>query len=169
MRNLGLADGKPAIVILIVYKQPGANIVETVDKVRRLMPQLKASLPAIDINMAATARHDPRLAARAPRRRLMIAVILVIWWSPCIFLRSWRATLIPVVAVPVSLGDLRCDVPARLQPRHPVADGTDMATGFVVDDAIVVLENITRHIEAGSRGSRRPCSAPARSASPCCR
>ena len=149
LRNAGLANGKPA-VLLILYRQPGANIISTVDLVKALMPQLRASIsPAIDIALAVDRSTTIRTSLRDVERTLILAVLLVIV-VVFVFLRNLRATLIPVVAVSVSLI-------ATFAAMYLMGYSLDnlslmaltVATGFVVDDAIVVLENITRYIEDG--------------------
>src|SRR5580692_3189498 len=149
LRNSGLANGKPAVLI-ILYRQPGANIISTVDLVKGLMPQLRASIsPAIDIETAVDRSTTIRTSLRDVERTLVLAVLLVIV-VVFAFLRSLRATLVPVVAVSVSLV-------ATFAAMYLMGYSLDnlslmaltVATGFVVDDAIVVLENITRYIENG--------------------
>jgi multidrug efflux pump len=149
LRNAGLANGKPAVLI-ILYRQPGANIISTVDLVKGLMPQLRASIsPAIDIGLAVDRSTTIRTSLRDVERTLILAVLLVIV-VVFAFLRNLRATLIPVVAVSVSLI-------ATFAAMYLMGYSLDnlslmaltVATGFVVDDAIVVLENITRYIENG--------------------
>jgi multidrug efflux pump len=149
LRNAGLANGKPA-VLLILYRQPGANIITTVDLVKGLMPQLRASIsPAIDIATGVDRSTTIRTSLRDVERTLVLAVLLVIV-VVFAFLRNLRATLVPVVAVSVSLI-------ATFAAMYLMGYSLDnlslmaltVATGFVVDDAIVVLENITRYIEEG--------------------
>ncbi len=149
LRNAGLANGKPAVLI-ILYRQPNANIISTVDLVKALMPQLKASVsPAIDIDLAVDRSTTIRTSLHDVERTLVLAVLLVIL-VVFSFLRNARATLIPVVAVSVSLV-------ATFGVMYLVGYSLDnlslmaltVATGFVVDDAIVVLENVTRYIEHG--------------------
>jgi len=149
VRTLGLSNGKPAVV-MIVYRQPGANIIQMVDRVKMLMPQLKASVsPAMDINLAVDRSKTIRASLRDVEITLVIAVALVIL-VVFAFLRNARATLVPVVAVSVSLV-------ATFAVMYLLGYSLDIfslmaltvATGFVVDDAIVVLENITRHMDAG--------------------
>src|SRR5271168_1784479 len=149
LRNLGLANGKLA-VMMIVYRQPGANIIGMVDRVKALMPILRASVsPAMDINLAVDRSITIRTSLFDVEITLIIAVILVIL-VVFAFLRSGRATLIPVVAVSVSLV-------ATFSVMYLLGYSLNIfslmaltvATGFVVDDAIVVLENITRHLDAG--------------------
>src|ERR1700742_1806572 len=149
LRNAGLANGKPAVLI-ILYRQPGANIISTVDLVKALMPQLRASIsPAIDIGLAVDRSTTIRTSLRDVERTLVLAVLLVIV-VVFAFLRSPRATLVPVVAVSVSL----IATFAAMYLMDYSLDNLSLmaltvATGFVVDDAIVVLENITRYIEDG--------------------
>ena len=149
VRALGLSNGKPA-VMMIVYRQPGANIIQMVDRVKELMPQLRASVsPAIDIDLAVDRSKTIRASLRDVEITLLIAVALVIL-VVFAFLRNARATLVPVVAVSVSLV-------ATFAVMYLLGYSLDIfslmaltvATGFVVDDAIVVLENITRHMDAG--------------------
>ena len=148
-RNYGVANGKPAIV-LYVLKEPGANIIETVRRVREILPPLQASIPAaIDIKVLSDRTPTIRASLREVERSLAIAVGLVIL-VVLLFLRSWRATLLPAVAVPVSLaGTLGVMYLCGYSLDNLSAMALTVATGFVVDDAIVVLENITRYIEQG--------------------
>ncbi|HET7493743.1 MAG TPA: efflux RND transporter permease subunit, partial [Bradyrhizobium sp.] len=150
LRNAGLANGKPAILI-ILYRQPGANIISTVDNVKGLLPQLRASIsPAIDLSVAVDRSTTIRQSLHDVERTLILAVLLVIL-VVFAFLRSPRATLVPVVAVSVSLI-------ATFGVMYLLGYSLDnlslmaltVATGFVVDDAIVVLENVTRYIEQGT-------------------
>jgi len=149
LRNSGLANGKAAVLV-ILYRQPGANIISTVDLVKALLPQLRASIsPAIDIALGVDRSTTIRTSLRDVERTLVLAVLLVII-VVFAFLRNLRATFIPVVAVSVSLV-------ATFGAMYLIGYSLDnlslmaltVATGFVVDDAIVVLENVTRYIEAG--------------------
>jgi multidrug efflux pump len=149
VRTLGLSNGKPAVV-MIVYRQPGSNIIQMVDRVKTLMPQLRASVsPAIDIDLAVDRSKTIRASLRDVEITLVIAVALVIL-VVFAFLRNARATLVPVVAVSLSLV-------ATFAVMYLLGYSLDIfslmaltvATGFVVDDAIIVLENITRHMDAG--------------------
>src|SRR6516165_4269231 len=149
LRNAGLANGKPAVLI-ILYRQPGANIISTVDAVKALLPVLRASIsPTIDIGVAIDRSTTIRTSLRDVERTLILAVMLVIV-VVFAFLRNLRETSIPVVAVSVSLV-------ATFGAMYLVGYSLDnlslmaltVATGFVVDDAIVVLENISRYIEEG--------------------
>src|ERR1700722_3746554 len=149
LRNLGLSNGKLAVT-MIIYRQPGANIIGMVDHVKELMPQLRASVsPAIDINLAVDRSITIRASLRDVEITLVIAVILVIL-VVFAFLRSARATLVPVVAVAVS-GVATFGVMYLLGYSLNIFSlmALTVATGFVVDDAIVVLENISRHLDAG--------------------
>jgi len=149
LRNAGLANGKPAVLV-ILYRQPGANIISTVDLVKGLLPQLRASIsPAIDIGLAVDRSTTIRTSLRDVERTLILAVLLVIL-VVFAFLRNLRATLVPVVAVSVSL----IATFAAMYLMDYSLDNLSLmaltvATGFVVDDAIVVLENITRYLEKG--------------------
>jgi len=149
LRNAGLANGKPA-VLLILSRQPGANIISTVDLVKALLPQLRASIsPAIDVELAVDRSTTIRTSLRDVERTLILAVLLVIV-VVFAFLRNLRATLVPVVAVSVSL----ISTFAVMYLMGYSLDNLSLmaltvATGFVVDDAIVVLENITRYVEDG--------------------
>ncbi|MFZ0694600.1 MAG: efflux RND transporter permease subunit [Alphaproteobacteria bacterium] len=149
IRNAGLYNGKPSILI-ILYRQPGANIIETVDRVKALLPQLQASIPAsIDIKIASDRSTTIRQSLSHIEFTLCLAVALVMMVT-FIFLRNWRATLIPSVAVPVSLiGTLGVMYLLGYSLDNLSLMALTVATGFVVDDAIVVLENVTRHMEAG--------------------
>jgi len=151
LRNAGMANGKPSVLV-IINRQPNANIIETVDRVTALLPQLKASIPsAINVTLAMERTTTIRASLRDTERALMIAVALVIL-VVFLFLRSWRATLIPAVAVPVSLiGTFGVMYLAGFSVNNFTLMALTIATGFVVDDAIVVLENTTRHIEQGMK------------------
>jgi multidrug efflux pump len=149
LRNAGLANGKPSVLV-IIYRQPGANIVATVDRVIGLLPELHASIsPAIDIMPAVDRSTTIRASLAEIERTLMLAVVLVVL-VVFFFLRSARATLVPTVAVPVSLiGTLGVMYLLGYSLDNLSLMALTVATGFVVDDAIVVLENISRHIEQG--------------------
>ncbi|WP_462390525.1 efflux RND transporter permease subunit [Acidovorax sp. Q11] len=154
VRNFGVANGKPAI-LLQVYKQPGANILEAVERVRSLLPALKASIPAaIDIEIVSDRTPTLRASVKEVERALLIAVALVVL-VVFLFLRNGRATLIPSVAVPVSLaGTFGVMYLAGYTLDNLSLMALTVATGFVVDDAIVVLENIMRHMERGKTALR---------------
>jgi len=149
VRNVGLANGVPA-VLLVLYRQPGANIIETVDRVIALIPELKASIPSdIDVKVAMDRTTTIRTSLHDVERTLLVAVTLVIL-VVFLFLRDGRATLVPAVAVPISLlGTFGAMYLLGYSLDNLSLMALIIATGFVVDDAIVVLENVTRHIEAG--------------------
>ena len=149
IRNLGLFNGQPAVIITI-NKQPNANIIETIDRVLALLPQLRAAIPAdIKIDTAVDRTTTIRASLHDVERTLIISVVLVIL-VVFVFLRNWRATLIPAVAVPVSLiGTFSAMYLAGYSLDILSLMALTVATGFVVDDAVVVLENISRHVEAG--------------------
>ncbi|MBN3810307.1 efflux RND transporter permease subunit [Paraburkholderia sp. Ac-20347] len=149
LRNLGLANGKHSVLV-ILYRQPGANIIETVDRVIEMLPQLKASLPA-DVDVIPTSDRSVTIRAslKDTEHTLIIAVALVVM-VVFLFLRNWRATLIPSVAVPISIiGTFAAMYLMGFSLDNLSLMALTIATGFVVDDAIVVLENISRHIESG--------------------
>src|SRR5262245_937401 len=149
LRNLGLADGNPA-VLDILYREPGANVIETVERATDRLPELQASLPG-DVTVTPVMDRTPtiRSSLAETEKALFFAMCLVIL-VVFVFLRSPRATLIPAIAVPIS-------IIGTLGPMYLLGYSLDnlsfmaliVATGFVVDDAIVVLENVSRHMEAG--------------------
>ena len=149
IRNAGIANGKQAVLV-ILYRSPNANIIDTVDRVVALIPQLQASIsPAIDITVAVDRSTTIRASLNDIERTLLIASCLVVM-VVFLFLRNGRATLIPAIAVPVSLvGTFGIMYLLGFSIDNLSLMALTVATGFVVDDAIVVLENITRHIEAG--------------------
>ncbi|MDP9128170.1 MAG: efflux RND transporter permease subunit, partial [Pseudomonadota bacterium] len=149
LRNQGFYNGLPSVV-LILFRQPGANIIETVDRVKSLLPQLKASIPSsIDLAIALDRTTTIRASLRDVERTLCISIALVVF-VVFAFLRNGRAALIPSVAVPVSLiGTFGVMYLLGYSLDNLSLMALTVATGFVVDDAIVVLENVTRHLEAG--------------------
>ncbi len=149
IRNTGLANGKPAIII-IVFRQPGANIIETVDGVKAALPQLQAAIPpTIQLAVMIDATRTIRASVRDVEITLLIAITLVVL-VVFLFLRSARSTFIPSVAVPISLiGTFGVMYLLGYSIDNLSLMALTVATGFVVDDAIVVIENITRHLEAG--------------------
>jgi multidrug efflux pump len=151
IRNYGMANGKPA-VLMIINRQPDANIIEVVDAITALLPQLRASIPAgVDLQVMMERTSTIRASLRDVERTLLISVGLVIL-VVFLFLRNWRATLIPAVAIPISLvGTFAAMYLMGFSLNNLSLMALIVATGFVVDDAIVVLENVTRHIEAGMR------------------
>jgi multidrug efflux pump len=149
VRNAGLADGKPSIVVLL-FRQPGANIIDTVDSVKAALPELVAALPSdVQFTIANDRTTTIRAALHDTELTLLLAVVLVTL-VVYLFLRDWRATLIPTVAVPVSIiGTFGAMYLLGYSLDNLSLMALTVATGFVVDDAIVVLENIQRHIETG--------------------
>jgi multidrug efflux pump len=144
------ADRTPA-VLLNVQRQPGANVIQTVDRLRALLPQLQASLPAsIDVQVVADRTTTIRAAVADTGFELLLAVALVVMVI-FLFLRSASGTAIPAVAVPLSLvGTFGVMYLAGFSVNNLTLMALTVATGFVVDDAIVMLENISRHIEQGA-------------------
>ncbi len=145
----GVPNGKPAIT-LTIFRQPGANIIATFDRIVELLPQLEAQIPA-DMNLSIVMDRTATIRASLAdvQFTLMISVGLVIL-VVFVFLRDWRATIIPAVAVPVSLiGTFGVMYLAGYSLDNLSLMALTIATGFVVDDAIVVTENIMRHIEEG--------------------
>ena len=149
LRTAGLANGKRAVLI-ILYRQPGANMIEAADRVEALMPLLRASIPpAITLNIVLDRTTSIRASFRDIQITLVIAIILVVL-VVFVFLRDLRATIIPSVAVPLSLlGTFGGMYLLGYSLDNLSLMALTISTGFVVDDAIVVLENITRHLEAG--------------------
>ena len=149
LRNAGMANGKPAVLI-ILFRQPNANIVDTVDRVMAELPELRASIsPAIDVEPTVDRSTTIRASLAEVERTLVLSAVLVVL-VVFLFLRSGRATLVPSIAVPVSLiGTFGVMYLLGYSLDNLSLMALTVATGFVVDDAIVVLENITRHIEAG--------------------
>ncbi|MEX9929390.1 multidrug efflux RND transporter permease subunit MdtC [Providencia rettgeri] len=151
VRAAGMADGKPAILI-VIRREAGANIIETVNRIRAELPEFNDMIPAaIDLKVAQDRTPTIRASLAEVERALLIAVALVIL-VVLLFLRSGRATLIPAVAVPVSLiGTFTAMYLCGFSLNNLSLMALTVATGFVVDDAIVVLENISRHIENGKK------------------
>jgi multidrug efflux pump len=149
LRNEGLADGKPAVLV-ILFSAPGANIIQTIDNVKAALPQLEASIPrSIHVGIAMDRSTTIRTSLRDVERTLIIAIALVIL-VVFLFLGNARATLIPTVAVPVSLlGTFGVMYLLGFTLDNLSMMALIVGTGFVVDDAIVVLENVSRHIESG--------------------
>ena len=149
LRNAGLANGKPAVLV-ILFRQPGANIIDTVDSVKAAIPQLMAAMPRdMDLLIANDRTTTIRASLHDTEITLLIAVALVTL-VVFLFLRNGRATLIPAIAVPVSIiGTFGAMYLLGYSLDNLSLMALTVATGFVVDDAIVVLENISRHIEDG--------------------
>ncbi len=151
IRNAGYANGKPAVMV-IIFRQPGANIIDTVDNVEALLPQLKAAMPrSIDMRVAMNQTQTIRASVHDTELTLVGSVLLVIL-VVFVFLRSARSTLIPSVAVPVSLvGTFGVMYLLGYSIDNLSLMALAISTGFVVDDAIVVIENITRYLERGMK------------------
>jgi multidrug efflux pump len=149
VRNLGLSNGEPSVLV-IVFRQPGANIIDTIDSVKAELPQLEAAMPAdVNVTIAIDRSTTIRQSLSDTELTLVIAITLVTI-VVYFFLRSFRATAIPSVAVPVSiLGTFGAMYLLNYSLDILSLMALTIATGFVVDDAIVVLENISRHLEAG--------------------
>jgi multidrug efflux pump len=150
-RNLGLSNGKPA-VLLAIFRQPGANMIETVDRIMAVLPLLRASIsPSLHLNVAVDRTTTIRASVHDVEIALMISIILVIF-VVFAFLRNVWATIIPSVAVPLSLiGTFGVMYLGHYSLDNLSLMALTISTGFVVDDAIVVIENITRHIESGMK------------------
>jgi multidrug efflux pump len=149
IQTLGVANGKPAVVV-IIYRQSGANLIQTVDRIRGLLPQLEASMPG-NMKLSVASDRSPviRASLHEVERTLAISVLLVIL-VVFVFLRNPRATLIPIVAVPVSLiSTFGVMYLCGYSLDNLSLMALTIATGFVVDDAIVVLENVSRYREQG--------------------
>lgn len=149
VRAAGYLNGKRA-VMLIIFRQPGANIIETVDRIRADLPSIEASIPqGIETTIVLDRTTTIRASVSDVERTLGLSIVLVIV-VVFIFLRNGRATLIPAVAVPVSLvGTFSVMYLCGYSLDNLSLMALTISTGFVVDDAIVVMENITRHLEAG--------------------
>jgi multidrug efflux pump len=148
-QTLGLFNGEPAIIVLIT-RQPSANVIATVDAVRALLPELQADLPAdVTLRVASDSTNSIRASLREVELTLIISVLLVVL-VVSLFLRSVRATVVPAVATVVALlGTFGVMYLLGYSLNNLSLMALTVATGFVVDDAIVVLENTSRHIEAG--------------------
>jgi multidrug efflux pump len=151
LRNAGYLNGSPSVLI-VIFRQPGANIIDTVDRIRATLPQLKAAIPqSIDVTVAMDQTTTIRASVRDVERTLIISILLVIL-VVFLFLRSPRTTFIPSVAVPVSLmGTFGVMYLLGYSVDNLSLMALCISTGFVVDDAIVVIENITRYLEMGMK------------------
>jgi len=151
VRTAGYLNGKPAVFV-IIYRQPGANIIGTVDRIVGQLPFLKASIPSgIDTTVVLDRTTTIRASVTDVERTLLISVVLVVA-VVFVFLRNGRAALVPAVAVPVSLiGTLGVMYLFDYSLDNLSLMALTISSGFVVDDAIVVMENITRHLEQGMK------------------
>ena len=149
IHTLGLFNGQPAVIVLVT-SQPGANVIETVDGVRALLPQLQAQLPQdVRMQVASDRTNSIRASLHEIEMTLMISILLVVL-VVSLFLRSVRATVVPAVATVVSLlGTFGVMYLLGFSLNNLSLMALTVATGFVVDDAIVVLENTSRHVEQG--------------------
>jgi multidrug efflux pump len=149
IRQAGYMNSRPSVLV-IVFRQPGANIIQTVDGIRAALPQLEAAIPrAIQLTVAMDQTTTIRASVSDVELTLIISVVLVIL-VVFFFLRNFRTTLIPSVAVPVSLiGTFGVMYMLNYSIDNLSLMALTIATGFVVDDAIVVIENITRYLEKG--------------------
>ncbi len=163
------ATGKRG-VFLVVYKQPGANVIDTVDAIKAELPRLQAAMPpAIHVDILSDRTQTIRASVEDVEVTLLLTIALVVGVI-FVFLRSFWATVIPSVTVPLSLlGACALMYLAGYSLDNLSLMALTISVGFVVDDAIVMLENIVRHIEDGHPFSMPPTKAPARSASPSCR
>ncbi len=148
-RNMGLFGGKPS-VLLAIFRQPGANMIETVDRITALLPRLRASVsPSLQLSVAVDRTTTIRASVHDVEVALLISIILVVF-VVFAFLRNTWATIIPSVSVPLSLiGTFGVMYLCHYSLDNLSLMALTISTGFVVDDAIVVIENIARHIEAG--------------------
>ena len=149
VRNMGMANGEQSIQ-LIVSRQPGANIIEAVEAIKAALPELEASIPpAIEVHFMSDRTVTIRASLHDSESTLILSVMLVVL-VVFVFLRDWRATLIPAIAVPISLvGTFAAMYLLNYSLDNLSLMALIVATGFVVDDAVVVLENIMRHVEDG--------------------
>jgi multidrug efflux pump len=149
LRNSGYANGKPSVLV-IIFRQPGANIIDTVDRIRAVLPQIHADIPAsINLKVAMDQTQTIRASVHDVERTLIISVGLVVL-VVFVFLKNARSTFIPSIAVPVSLlGTFGVMYLLGYSLDNLSLMALTISTGFVVDDAIVVIENITRYLEAG--------------------
>ena len=152
IRNAGYLNGSKRAINIIVFRQPGANIIQTVNRIRAALPYIKATIPqGIESDIVLDRTTTIRASVSDVERSLITSVLLVIL-VVFVFLRSFRATLIPSVAVPVSLiGTFAVMYLCGYSLDNLSLMALTISTGFVVDDAIVVMENITRHLEEGMK------------------
>ncbi len=149
VRNAGLSNSKPSVAI-IVFKQPGSNVIKTVDNIIKMIPNLRASIPSgIDLSIAMDRTTTIRASLLDIEITLLIAMLLVIF-VVYVFLGSFRAMIIPGIAVPLSLlGTFAIMKLIGFSLNNLSLIALTISTGFVVDDAVVVVENIMRHLEMG--------------------
>ena len=162
INNAGSFNGKPSVLI-VIFRQPGANIIATADRVIAALPFLKASLPpSINLEIGLDRTTTVRASVADVQRTLIISVILVVL-VVFVFLREVRATLIPSVAVPLAIvGTFGVMYLCGYSLNNLSLMALTISTGFVVDDAIVVLENVMRHVEAGMKPYQAALAGSAR-------
>jgi len=150
VRNLGLADGPHRAVLMIIRKQPGANVIDTVNQIKEVLPQIQASIPAgISLILTNDRTQSIRISVHDVETTLLLAMVLVVT-VVLVMLRNPRAAIVPAIAVPLSLvGTFAVMYGLGFSLNNLSLMSLTVATGFVVDDAIVVIENISRHVEAG--------------------
>ena len=151
VRNLGLADGPNRAVLMIIRKQPGANVIDTVNSIKAVLPEIQASVPAgINIILTNDRTASIRASVNDVETTLLIALLLVVT-VVVVMLRNPRAAIVPAIVVPLSLvGTFAVMYGLGFSLNNLSLMALTVATGFVVDDAIVVIENISRHVEAGA-------------------
>ncbi|MFZ0498001.1 MAG: efflux RND transporter permease subunit [Steroidobacteraceae bacterium] len=151
VRNLGLADGPNRAVLMIIRKQPGANVIDTVNSIKAVLPEIQASVPAgINIILTNDRTASIRASVNDVETTLLIALALVVT-VVVVMLRNPRAAIVPAIVVPLSLvGTFAVMYGLGFSLNNLSLMALTVATGFVVDDAIVVIENISRHVEAGA-------------------
>jgi multidrug efflux pump len=154
IRNYGVSDSKPAI-LLIINKEPGSNVIETVERIKALIPILRASMPGtVDLEIVSDRTPSLKASLYEIQKSLMISIALVVLVVG-LFLKKARSSAIPCVAVPLSLlGALGAMYLMGYSLNNLTLMALTIATGFVVDDAIVVLENVTRHMEMGKSAAQ---------------
>ena len=150
VRNLGLADGPHRAVLMIIRKQPGANVIDTVNQIKAVLPEIQASIPAgIGLILSNDRTQSIRISVHDVETTLLLAMVLVVT-VVLVMLRNPRAAIVPAIAVPLSLvGTFAVMYGLGFSLNNLSLMSLTVATGFVVDDAIVVIENIARHVEAG--------------------
>jgi multidrug efflux pump len=151
-RHLAAWSGPVPAILINIQRQPGANVIEVVDRVEALLPQLRAALPAgVDLAILSNRTESIRASIRGVQTELLIAIALVVVVT-FVFLRNIPATIIPSIAVPLSLvGTFGVMLLAGFSLNNLTLMALTIATGFVVDDAIVMLENVARYVERGER------------------
>jgi multidrug efflux pump len=154
IRNVGIADGKPSVV-LIIFKQPGSNIIETVDRLYGALNEIKAAVPsAINLSIVMDRTETIRTSLTHVEITLVLSILMVIGVI-FVFLGNARATIIPSIVVPLTiLGTFAIMYLCGFSLDNLSLMALTISTGFIVDDAVVVLENIERHIEAGMKPTK---------------